>query len=65
MKAERKVKREWYVHIEFYDKKRIRIFIRHFYQRRKAEERLRDELAKIDPSELIIRAVVEEYYYAK
>lgn len=59
-----KVKREWYVHIEYADKNK-NIFIRHFYQRRKAEERLRDELAKIDPSELIIRAVVEEYYYAK
>ena len=59
-----KAERLWYIYIEYADKEQS-LFVGYFKKRWKAAKKLRDELAKIDPSELIIRAVVEEYYYAK
>ncbi len=57
-----KAERLWYVHIQFADK-RQNIFVGFIKKRWKAAKILRDELAKIDSSELVIRAVVEEYVY--
>jgi len=60
-----KAERLWYVWIEFADKEQS-MNIGFFKKRWKAAKKLRDELAKIDPtdpSQLIIRAVVEEYVY--
>jgi hypothetical protein len=55
MKAERR----WYVYIEYADKEKNH-FIGYFKQRWKAAKRLRDEVSKIDPADLVISAVVEE-----
>ena len=54
-----KVKRQWYVHIEYADKEK-NIFIGYFDQRWKADKKLRDEVSKINPSDLVIRAAVAE-----
>jgi hypothetical protein len=54
-----KAERLWYIHIQYADKDK-NIFIGYFDQRWKAYKKLRDELAKIDQSELVIRAAVSE-----
>ena len=54
-----KVKRQWYVHIEYADKDK-NIFVGYFDQRWKASKKLRDEVSKINPSDLVIRAAVVE-----
>jgi len=57
-----KAERLWYVWIEYADKEQSQWW-GFFKKRWKAAKKLRDEVAKIDPSELIISAVVEEYVY--
>jgi hypothetical protein len=54
-----KAERLWYFHIEYADKDK-NIFVGYFKKRWKASKKLRDELAKIDQSELVIRAAVSE-----
>ena len=55
-----KAKRLWYMCIEYADKEK-NIFIGYFDQRWKAAKKLRDEVSKINPSDLVIRAAIEEY----
>jgi hypothetical protein len=59
-----KAERLWFIYIEYADKDKS-LFVGYFKKRWKAAKKLRDELAKIDPSELIISAAVFEEYNAK
>jgi len=54
------IDKKWYIHIEYADKEK-NTFIGYFDKRWKATKRLKDEVSKIDPTDLVISVEVKEY----